>query len=53
MAKSGVGCRFRDLEYFEVGFIYLFTYILFSLIFLEFIINWRATLQKFVEKISV
>ena len=27
MAKSGVGCRFRDLEYFEVGFIYLFTYL--------------------------
>ena len=41
MAKSGFGRRFHDLKYFEVGFFF---------IFLEFIINLRAPLQKFVEK---
>ena len=41
MANSCFGCRFHDLEYFEVGIIF---------IFLEFIINLRAPLQKFVEK---
>ena len=41
MAKYGFGRRFHDLKYFEVGFFF---------IFLEFIINLRATLQNFVEK---
>ena len=41
MAKFGFGRRFHDIKYFEVGFIFMF---------LEFIINLRATLQKFVEK---
>ena len=42
MAKVGFGRRFHDLIYFEVGFIFL--------IFLEYIINLRATLQKSVGK---
>ena len=40
MPKFGFGCRFYHLKYFEVGIFF---------IFLEFIINLRATMQKFVE----
>ena len=40
MTKSNFGCRFHNLEYFEVRF---------SFIFVEFIINSRASLQNFVE----
>ena len=41
IAKSRFRLRFHDLKYFEVGF--------FSFIFLEFIIELRTPLQKFVE----
>ena len=36
MAKSGVGCRFHDLNYLEVGLFF---------IFLELILNLKAFLQ--------
>ena len=42
MSKSHFGRRFHDLKYFEVG--------IFSYIFLEFTINLRPSLQKFVER---
>jgi hypothetical protein len=48
MASYGFKCRFHDLEYLEVGFLF---FIIFS-IFLELIINLRAPLQKFIENIN-
>ena len=41
MAKSSFECRFHDLKYFKVGYFFMF---------LEFTLNLRASLQKFVEK---
>lgn len=41
MVKYGYGCKFHDLKYFEVGF--LFT-------FLAFVINLRAPIQFFFVK---
>ena len=41
MTKFGFGCRLYDLKYFEVGFFFFY---------LEFILNLRVALQKFVEK---
>ena len=41
MAKTSFKRRFHDLKYFDVGFYF---------IYLEFIINLRSSLQKFVEK---
>ena len=40
MAKYGFGCSFHDLKYFEVGILF---------IFLEFVINLRAPIPKFVD----
>ena len=40
MVVSGFGCRFHDLDYFEVEYFN---------IFLEFIIYSRASSQNFVE----
>ena len=37
----GFGCRFDDLEYFDVGCFFMF---------LEFIIKSRASLHKLIEK---
>ena len=45
MAKYGFGRRFHELKYFKVTFNFF--------IFLEFIINLRASLQKFVENINL
>ena len=41
MANFGLGHRFHDLQYFEVGI---------WVIFLEAIINLKAPLQKIIEK---
>ena len=41
MAKYSIGCRFHDLQYFEVDFF---------VIFLEFIINLMEPLQKDCRK---
>ena len=43
VAKSGFGCKFHDLKYFEVGFLFY--------IFLEFIINLREN-YKMCRKMS-
>ena len=42
MANSSFERKLHDLKYFEVGF--------FFFIFLEFIVNLRAQLQKVLEK---
>jgi hypothetical protein len=44
MGKYGFGCRFHDLEYFEVGNIF---------IFLEFIINLKLALNVFFKKTNL
>ena len=42
MSIIGFGCRFHDLNILKLDFLFF--------IFRDFIINSRASLQKFVEK---